>query len=129
MIEKDFTPYGEASDLKQLGFDEPCLGFYERNQELIIQECEVTDFHKDSLQCVAPTYSQAFRFFREKHQVDSGVYPHNDDVNSPVLYRMKIRIKIRSWMFISDVFGSHSEAELECLRTIIGILKASRKKN
>jgi hypothetical protein len=64
---KEFVPYELALKLKQLGFDEECLGFYERNQELIIQECLITDFHSDSLQCVAPLFQQAFRWFREKY--------------------------------------------------------------
>jgi hypothetical protein len=66
-MKEQFVPYELAVKLKQLGFDEECLGFYERNQELIIQECLITDFHSDSLQCVAPLFQQAFRWFREKY--------------------------------------------------------------
>jgi len=29
-MKKEFLPYDRALKLKQLGFDEPCLGFYER---------------------------------------------------------------------------------------------------
>jgi hypothetical protein len=74
-MKKEFVPYELAWELKQLGFDEPCLAFYERSKELIIQECEVTDFHTSSLQCLAPTYSQVFRWFREKHNIDAWVQP------------------------------------------------------
>jgi len=74
-MEKEFVPYEQALELKELGFDEPCLGFYERNQELIIQECFITDFHFYSLQCVAPTYQQAFRWLYQKLGIEKGVMP------------------------------------------------------
>ena len=31
---KDFTLYSEALELKELGFDEPCLGYYVAGQLL-----------------------------------------------------------------------------------------------
>jgi hypothetical protein len=30
-MEKEFTPHQEALELKELGFDEPCFGYYEDN--------------------------------------------------------------------------------------------------
>jgi hypothetical protein len=120
---KDFTLYPEALELKQLGFDEPCLGFYERNQELIIQECELTDFHSDSLQCVAPTFSQAFRWFRDKYDLYCYVEPYKDNQFDYVV--------------VSDLFGqedcdgellnTYEEAELACLREMIKLVKENQK--
>lgn len=110
---KDFVPYNEALALKDLDFDEPCFGFYERDKELVIQECEITDFSFESLQCVAPTFSQAFRFFREKYGKESYVrklhtyYYHINDTEA----------------FVGN-FSTYEEAELECLKKLIEICKS-----
>ena len=76
-MEKEFIPYELALELKELGFDEPCLGHYytldgeqwkfatERHLEFIDALDEIgKDFIVD-----APTYAQAFRWFREKYQL------------------------------------------------------------
>jgi hypothetical protein len=113
----EFVPYELALELKQLGFDKPCLGFYERNQELLIQQCEITDFHKDSLQCVAPTYSQAFRWFRDNGKVVeifSQLLPSN---------KYKWGFKIQGVEGITDGFFTYEESELACLRHLIKTVK------
>ena len=123
---KDFTLYPEALELKQLGFDEPCLGFYERNQELIIQECEVTDFHKDSLQCVAPTYSQVFRWFREKYKLKYCIIPLVCEQGYSDLYESRIHQEKHSISRIGN-YKIYEEAELACLREMIKIIKEKQK--
>lgn len=77
-IEELFIPYAEALEMKQLGFDEPCLGMYHicNTDELKdIYEIEYF-FHEKSgnwnsgcPEIYAPTYSQTFKFFREKYDL------------------------------------------------------------
>jgi hypothetical protein len=124
-MNKDFVEYEEALELKQLGFDEPCLGFYERNQELIIQECLITDFHGDSLQCVAPTYSQAFRWFREKY--GHHFQPFVDDNQTFGYLITYFTDEARIDKPIKRGFKTPEEAELVCLRQLIEILKEKNK--
>jgi hypothetical protein len=70
---KDFIPHEPAFALKELGFDEPCLGYYLcRNSAFGIDDLLITTesidlLPYDSSSCKAPTYSQAFAWFREKH--------------------------------------------------------------
>lgn len=74
-----FVSYDIAVQLKEIGFDEPCMSYY-YNRKLIIdlQENEdsnayfLTDAvfsnlngHSDC--CSAPTYEQVFKWFREKN--------------------------------------------------------------
>lgn len=111
-MKKEFVPYEEAFDMKVLGFDEPCLAFYERNKELIIQECLVSDFAANSLQCVAQTFSQAFRWFREKHDI--------------IFYLNMVDVNLYYYVIGTEPFlhyGTYEEAELECLRKLIEIVK------
>jgi hypothetical protein len=62
-MEKEFIPYEQALELKELGFDEECFKqHYHHVNELI----QVHLPHE--LDCPIPLYQQAFRFFREKYE-------------------------------------------------------------
>jgi hypothetical protein len=37
VMEKEFIPYEQALELKELEFNEPCFGCYAENKELIIR--------------------------------------------------------------------------------------------
>lgn len=120
-MEKEFVPYELAWELKQLGFDKPCLAFYERSKELIIQECEVTDFHTSSLQCLAPLYQQAFRWFREKHGIF--IEPNRRIDLGDIWYYFFISSKRNDVCEGSFVY---EEAELACLTKLIEIIEQTK---
>lgn len=122
-IEKEFAPYEESLKLKALEFDEPCFGFYERGKELVIQECEIRDFHFDSLQCVAPTFSQAFRWFDEHTDLMGFVVPSIKDNHFDWL----IRIDWEEEIECEEAYTSRIEAELACLRKLIEIVQGGNK--
>ena len=66
---KDFAPYNEALELKQLDFDEPCFGWYSNMEGNVLRQgyCET---YLGIENCTkAPTFSQAFRWFREKYDL------------------------------------------------------------
>jgi hypothetical protein len=122
-MEKEFIPYEQSLALKELGFNEPCI-------------CYATIEYKDVLHCGigfkiyketdlptkpfgVPLYQQAFRWFREKYNLNSFVIDSmsynwyfnineilKDDVISEVLY-----------------FKTYEEAELACLKKLIEIVK------
>jgi len=71
MLSKDFVNYDIALEMKQLGFDEPCFGlFVSMNNELLIKEMPNQQESEQYFGGIlAPTFSQAFRFFREKYQL------------------------------------------------------------
>ena len=71
-MEKEFVPYELALRMKQLGFDEPCFGYYNSNGEFKTKQDEyelylICNSKWISPSCSAPTFSQAFRWFREKY--------------------------------------------------------------
>jgi hypothetical protein len=114
-MEKEFIPYQEALELKQLGFDEPCFGWFASDRTLVKEVTEKTDF------TLAPTYSQAFRWFREKNdlfgQVNIRTYfiydISNDDSKMVKKY--------------DKLLTTYEEAELECLKQLIKIVKEQQK--
>jgi hypothetical protein len=74
-MNKDFTEYQEALELKQLGFDEPCLAsYYRAGKKLDIAEY----VRHGEYTVLAPLYQQAFRFFREKYNLE-GIVQHAEE--------------------------------------------------
>jgi hypothetical protein len=133
---KDFVPYEQALELDELGFDEPCLahligfgdgtienGRYKTNQQQVFypddyvtsdDKAEELGLHPFVL-CGVPTFSQAFRFFRERH----GVYMHPSRFD-----------ETKWWVcwgsYTSHICDSFEEAELACLRKLISLAQASQ---
>jgi len=71
-MKNEFVPYEEALTMKELGFDEKCFGFYNPTitKDVIINNDSYGGFGltQDHI-VVAPTFSQAFRWFREKYKL------------------------------------------------------------
>lgn len=123
MLEKDFAPYEPSLALKELGFDEPCFAFY--NGKFI----QSTEFDFDSYNSIdvghhplAPTFSQAFRWFREKHNTHSFIIPLVDEMGFVHEYQVRIHIEESSVEIIGN-FEIYEEAELACLIKLIEIVK------
>lgn len=121
-IEKEFVPYQESLELKELGFDEPCLAYYIelRNPSegiLTIDKCEN---NIDGV--LTPTLSQAFRWFRDKHNINNCIIPLIDEAGFVYKYQAIVH---REESAIERVggFDTHEEAELACLRKLIEIVK------
>ena len=68
-LEKEFVPYQESLELKELGFDEPCIAIYEFKKLFVGEFKNSMSFElcKKTETFPAPTFSQAFRWFREKY--------------------------------------------------------------
>ena len=66
-MEKEFITYEQALALKELGFDEPCFGRFK--DSLDFQEGFYNRQIENTGWCIAPLYQQAFRWFREKHNL------------------------------------------------------------
>ena len=74
-MEKEFVPYELAVKLKELGFNEPCFVYYRTSNENkpTYPNHGVTQNSLCSNGITAPTFSQAFRWFREKHNLHSSI--------------------------------------------------------
>jgi len=127
-MNKEFIPYEQALELKELGFNEHCLAFYGgdgdnkvyynslRNGSGDYEPYKASERHK---WFGAPLYQQAFRWFREKHGLDYEItyagkkgeyhafvdeYIYGNNGNSPSIF-------------------SYEEAELACLKKLIIIVE------
>jgi hypothetical protein len=133
---KNFVPYKQALALKKLGFDEICLAWYNSKGQLLAEITigyEQTDFFytQDDMeenQCIAPTFFQAFRWFRQKHNIDAWVQPFVSEKQNgkPFLPDESYAYYIfEDGVYVADGvnFLDSEEAELECLKKLIEIVK------
>ena len=122
-MEKEFIPYEQSLSLKELGFDKPCFANYSPNFKLYHPEKNYLFNLKSTMlgnsECKAPTFSQAFRWFREKY----GLYGLIDYHLTPDLARYTILKENDLVAKVLMAFGKYEKAELECLKKLIEIVK------
>ncbi len=130
-MEKEFVPYVLSVELKELGFNEPCFKVYDNmgflQEESVMNTCEI------ECDCIlerylAPLYQQAFRWFREKYQIDSWITKEHKYQN-PFCWYIQDNITEYNSDFRTNgltfetFFQTHKEAELACLNKLIEIVK------
>jgi hypothetical protein len=151
-MEKEFIPYDEALALKELGFDEPCFGFFKTNKEFEQYHrwykgkflgctnkilSRILDGENVNSKVLSPTFSQAFRWFRGayniSHSIDwmsrssgfhNGYYVHFRGVNGN-------KINENNFIVLNDelppegygVYKTYEEAEFACLKKLIEVVK------
>jgi len=120
-MDKEFVPYEPSLALKELEFNEPCLGNFADDEKHTL----FTNGNRPG-KIDAPTFSQAFRWFREKYKIHSIInltiigtwyfelYDLNDKRNAEIKTNQ-------------NEFETPEEAELACLIKLIEIVK--EKKN
>jgi hypothetical protein len=120
-MEKDFVNYDIALEMKQLGFDEPCFAVYEDKKWFLVESknsmsyesCLKTDTFP------APTFSQAFRWFREKFGYYADLFVDDDKT-----FGFMISSFVEEGVLEKPIqrnYSSYEEAELACLIKLIEI--------
>ena len=109
-MEKEFVPYDRALRMKAIGFDEPCFSFYMGGFEELGRIKYVNPSNVAGTNVLAPTFSQAFRWFREKHDLHL----------LPIRSVDKWYSTFGSWI---ASFESYEQAELACLDKLLEIVE------
>ena len=130
-MEKEFIEYEQALALKELGFESPYpIGgfqggkvFYYENGELYYDGRPMYSSDAHSGQLLAPLYQQAFRWFREKYGLKGHVEAVEYLDETPDTYHWSIFNKCNSG---NDQL-TYEEAELECLKKLIEIVKKQKE--
>jgi hypothetical protein len=116
-LQKEFVPYELAVKLKAIGFKERVLTYYEDGKPKLHNDITGWDFNSSFLNCVSrPTFSQAFRWFREKYDLPSWTY------ESEGKWFWKI-VKGDFWEQDKKPY-IYEEAELACLEKLIEIVES-----
>ena len=113
-MNKEFIPYQQALELKELGFDEPCLK--------TMRDFDIT-YESD---VKMPLFQQAFRWFREKYNL-----VHEIQFGSGKIW---IRYGVNSFVRTLELdtnndefYKTYEDAELACLNKLIEILKGGEQ--
>lgn len=147
---KDFVPYSEALVLRILGFDESCVYYVDKDNNIYIYNFETNPDEFIEWCGVnvipAPLYQQAFRFFREKYKMIHQIYSlkykggvnydyeifslvpptddnlgNEDDVATDK--SMETYDSLVDKNFKHDESETYEDAELACLQKLIEIVK------
>jgi hypothetical protein len=130
---KDFTSYQQALKLKELGFNEQCVAFFQKEYHEVTpvmvddndqyrltgwRTCKNSEIPEHYT--AAPTFSQAFRFFREKYSLY-----HTIDKQGYWFFEIK---KDEGFGDLTEVivsydYNSYEEAELACIDKLIEIVE------
>jgi hypothetical protein len=124
MIEKEFIPYELALELKQLQFDEPCFGWF-RNTEFTISFNDLIRKERgEEIKIIAaPTYSQAFRWFRENYNIDISINTVYSKYNENTSKKYGGVIDNEFYFTNVGFHDTYEEAEIICLKKLIEIVK------
>ena len=142
-MEKEFVPYEIALELKELGFDEPCFATYrthavgskkpfeydldyhtkvEMSSNVIPINSEYTE---ESKWISAPTYSQAFKWFRENYKLLHSIHGIHS-IEPFELDCQILNISNGSSYHLKYSGDDYEQAELECLKKLIQIVKEQK---
>ena len=142
-MEKEFIPYEQALALKELGFDEPCMMNHYGNDRLHVGRLYLpssfgkgknSEMHDDSLRygdITAILYQQAFRWFREKHNLMFQIFYLRNGNHAVIIHKTtpeymdlvdQLRLSSGCVAEVPDCY-SYEEAEFECLKKLIEIVK------
>jgi hypothetical protein len=129
-MEKEFVSYDLSVKLKELGFNEPCLAYWDNHKLFIIdrnsERIQKNSNYKDIFEGIisAPLFQQAFRWFREIKEVEYQI--------------TYVGAKGRYNAFVEDYFYdnngdlkefTYKEAELACLEKLIEIIEQNNKED
>ncbi len=112
-MKNEFINYNQALKLKELGFDEPCFGYYSEG-ELIFNSH--TNNYMQRFRYSAPTFSQAFRWFREKYSLCIVIKPIDDK-------KLELGYNLTKNGLIMGAYTLYDVAESACLDKLIEIVE------
>ena len=136
-MNNEFVSYEIALQLKELGFDEPCICGY--NHYHLLRSKISSSFDGDFVKwdekydkdLKAPLYQQAFRFFREKYNIQGYIYSSAVRGNAEKTKQFTgyiwningIDMPFLSTDARDELHDTYEEAELVCLIKLIELIK------
>jgi hypothetical protein len=133
---QEFIPYEQALELKELGFDEECLGWYPKDTAaLSLHGVFIGKPSSGSykLLAYAPLYQQAFRWFREKYNIQSCIKFTHAEYSFEIHFEklangepnpIMVGHFVDSWLGLNlPLFKTYEEGEVACLKKLIEIIK------
>ena len=115
---KEFVSYEQAVALKELGFDERCLGWYSSFDKLL----EIGNV-RHSFYTLAPLKQQVFRWFREKYKLEPEIV---SDMFGYVVSIVDRNKPVKIQLSPKNLFQTYEEAENACIDKLIELAKQQK---
>ena len=109
-MEKEFIPYELALELKELGFNEECFGWYSPVMNGLLIYCNSTNDGTEEKYCTAPLWQQGINFLLNKLNGHYCITFYKDETG----YITDNRVDYLEYDF---------ENFTECLKKLINIIK------
>ena len=130
MNKEECVPYEIALELKELGFKEECFGHYYHDNyhcktpekkdwewDITTPQTAFKRWYRDTL-VLAILWQQAFEFFRVKHNLHSWIQVGSEYIQIPYINN--------GHTFSLNECGTYKEAQINCLKKLIEIVKANK---
>ena len=124
-MEKEFVTYEIALELKELGFNEPCFGWFTDSYLRIGGVIENKHVQGEG-EILAPLFQQVFRWFEEKYSYFVDV--KTDTTPNEIL---GFDYYIKSWKFEPKYFNFFKEKEegnIKVIKIMIEMVKKEKQK-
>jgi hypothetical protein len=148
-MKSEFVPYELALRLKELGFDEPCFAMwtqgwseFEWGSSMLprifsskfrlndTQSCEAYINNPDAaFGIAAPTYGQAFKFFRDNCKLYPSINIYNDKWSCIIKSTVSNETEVSGYIVDTinnghPTFKTYEEVEIACLEKLIVIVES-----
>jgi hypothetical protein len=123
-MNEEFVSYEIALKLKEVGFNEPCMGYYdcERDLKLVPNKNKFL-----SCEYAAPLYQQVFRWFREKYDIDISINTIYSKYNENKSKKYRVVIDNKTVFTNVGFYDTYKEAQKKCIMDLISIIKNEKK--
>lgn len=142
-MKEQFVTYEVALAIKELGFDENCIGYFGSNHSLILSPLDYNknslsyeDYPMDCKPISAPLWQQAIDWVREKYRYDIQItFPYNDSnkiegINSVYydieIYHLSGGDAYKSFKF-SQISNNYYYARKQAILIAIKLIKNKNK--
>ena len=131
-MKKQFTTYEIALALKELGFDERCLGHFDiQSKVLYVGDTEMNVSVLSEILLPAPLWQQVIDYFREKHQIIITIHAYHDldavDEVDQILWDFILWNKDGDDISDYTYYHSYEEAREAAILEAIKIVKREQK--
>jgi len=122
-MEDFFIPYKLSLKIKQMGFDEECFGFYNKddNNKAVVRISDASNS--------APTFCQVFRWFRRRFNLHQSIIKHSGFktywCQIEMISDKKSKIGEYDVIYATNISGftDYNDAEIACLKKMIEIIE------
>lgn len=117
-MKEHFLTYEQSLAAKELGFDEPCIGYWKTRDWLVEEKTRTDGYTHADQECSAPLKSQFFEWVREK-------YGYNGVIEGDKVYGYEFCIYSDTDYYVKPPNNSdtYKQAEGECIKKIIELIK------